>query len=445
MSTPSIYQTRRASLMQWMNGGAALIGTAPVRIRSRDTDYRYRPDSDFYYLTGFREPHAWLLLLPDHPTHQSVLFLQARDPLAETWHGRRLGVERAPSVLGVDAAYPIDELDQVLPNLLRGHSRLYYHFGQYAEADQSVLKWLPNLANRVTVAPGEIISPQIRLHEMRLHKEAVELDAMRQAAAITAKGYEAALKAIGPGAREYEVEAALTGTYRRLGAEGHAYQPIVASGDNAVILHYNDNERQMRAGDLILIDSGAEYGYYACDISRTYPVSGRFSAAQKAVYQLVLNAQKAAIEKMRLGEHVKGYHEEAVRVLTYGMVDLGLLKGDPESLIQNDAYKAFYMHGTGHYLGLDTHDVGHYRLVDARGQQTAAWRPMREGMVLTCEPGLYIPEGADGIDSAFHGIGVRIEDDILITALGPVNLTADVPKEIDDIERLMAQRTEYVT
>ncbi|MEB3197298.1 MAG: aminopeptidase P N-terminal domain-containing protein [Candidatus Sericytochromatia bacterium] len=425
---PSLYARRRANFMKEMKNGAALFFNAPPRIRSRDTDHRYRPDSDFFYLTGFREAGSALLLLPGHPEHQSVLFVQPRNPELETWHGRRLGVEAAPAALQVDQAYSFDDLEQVLQKYLTGVPTLYFQLGTWREHDEIVLRLLPRLGNRHVHPPETLVSPGAIVHEMRLRKDASEIALMKRAAEVTAVGYQEALAHIRPGGWEYEVQAALEFAYRRLGGEGSAYTPIVAAGDNATILHYNENDQPLQDGQLLLIDSGAEFGYYACDVSRTYPVGGRFSQAQRAVYELVLKAQTEAIAWVRVGEHVKAYHEHAVRVLTAGMVELGWLTGDLEELIQREAYKRFYMHGTGHYLGLDTHDVGPYRLEED-------WRPIEPGMVFTVEPGLYVPHGMPGIDPAFWGIGVRIEDDIWVDQAGcPHNLTAAIPKSVDEVE-----------
>jgi Xaa-Pro aminopeptidase len=297
-----------------------------------------------------------------------------------------------------------------------------------------MLKLLPRLGSRHVEPPARMVNPQAILSEMRLLKDPAEINLMRRAAAITAEGYQKALGAVQPGAREYEVEAALEGTYRRLGADGSAYTPIVAGGDNATILHYTNNNEILENGDLVLIDSGAEFGWYACDVSRTYPVNGRFTPAQKAIYELVLKAQTEAIALMKPGCHVKSYHERAVEVLTEGLVELGLLQGNPQELVVSEAYRRFYMHGTGHYLGLDTHDVGAYKVGNN-------WRPLRPGMVLTVEPGLYIAQGAPGVDPAYWGIGVRIEDDVLITATGHEVLSAAIPKTVADIEAALRGKT----
>lgn len=431
----ALYAARRKRVMDAIGeqGGMLVMG-APSRVRSRDTDYTYRPDSDFYWLTGFREAGTALLLVPGHKEHQVIAFVQPKDPHMETWHGRRLGTDQALAALGVDAAYPIEELETVLPRYLTGIPQLYYTMGIWAEQDQLVLRVLPRLGNRHVQPPSAIVSAGSVIHEMRLHKDPHELDLMRRAAAITVEGYKAAVAATRPGAYEYEVQAALEGTYRRLGGEGPAYGSIVAAGENGTILHYTENDVQMQDGELLLIDSGAEYGFYACDVTRTYPINGRFTDAQRAVYEVVLKAQLAAIELVKTGGHVKTYHERAVALLTAGMVELGWLAGSVEELVKTEAYKKFYMHGTGHYLGLDTHDVGRYKDPDE------SWRAMEPGMIVTVEPGLYVAPGTAGIDPAFWGIGIRIEDDILVGEQGAnENLTKAIPKSVAEVEATMAQ------
>ncbi|MFP5500838.1 MAG: aminopeptidase P N-terminal domain-containing protein [Candidatus Sericytochromatia bacterium] len=427
----SLYAERRRRFMAELpQGAAALVMGSPPRVRSRDIDYTYRPDSDFYYLTGFREPHAVLLMVPGHDEHRTIVFVQPKDPAREIWDGRRLGVEAAPATLGVDAAYAITEIESVLPRYLTGVPSLYYGLGSYPEHDQMVLALLPRLGNRHVSKPGTLVDPGTILHEHRLRKDAHELALMRKAAEITVAAYGEAIRAIRPGGHEYEIHGLLEGAYRRMGGGGAAYGTIVAAGENATILHYTENDQPLKDGDLLLIDSGAEYGYYACDISRTFPVNGRFTDAQKAVYELVLKAQLESIPLLKVGHHVKEYHFKAVEVLTAGMVELGLLKGDVEQLIAEEAYRQYYMHGTGHYLGLDTHDVGAYK----QGDQ---WRQIEAGMVFTTEPGLYIASGTPEIDPAFYGIGVRIEDDIVVTTTGNENLTDAVPKTVEAIEAAM--------
>jgi Xaa-Pro aminopeptidase len=430
----ALYAARRRQMMEKMQGGAALILTSPERIRSRDTDYRFRPDSDFFYLTGFREPGAALLLLPDHKEHKAIVFVRPKDPLAEVWHGRRLGTDAAPEALGVDAAYSMDDLEDVLGRYMMGDEKVFYQLGVHRDHDDLILRLLPRLGNRNVQPPATLIAPGEILHEMRLRKDASELALMRKAAEITAAGYKEALAVIRPGGWEYEVQGALEGTYRRMGGEGPAYNSIVAGGDSATILHYTDNDQRLEAGELLLIDSGAEFGFYACDVTRTYPISGHFTDAQRAIYDLVLKTQLAAIAEVKLGNHVKTYHVRAVEFLTNGLLELGLLKGSFDENITKETYRQFYMHGTGHYLGLDTHDVGRYKPTN-----DADWRPLEAGMIVTVEPGLYIAKNTSGIDPAFLGIGVRIEDDVLVTNEGPENLTAMIPKLAHDVEAALTK------
>lgn len=431
---PEVYAARRAQVLAALGPDQAmLVFGNPEQVRSRDTDYGYRPSSDLFYLTGFSEPGTCLLLRPSQDQAQSVLFLRPRDPERETWDGRRLGVEAAPATLGVDAAFPIGELEAQLKPCLGGIERLHYAFGAYPEQDAKVMAWIPRLGSRDVSAPTELVHAGVLLHEMRLRKDPSEVAWMRHAAAITTQAYAEAVQAIRPGGNECEVQAALEGAYKRLGGNGSAYHPIVAGGVNACILHYNENDQALEAGSLLLIDSGAEAGWYACDVSRTYPVGGRFSPAQREVYGWVLKAQKAACDAVRPGQHVKAYHEVAVRVLTEGLVAMGVLAGEVEALIQAEAHKPFYMHGTGHFLGLDTHDVGRYKR-----RNSEPWRSLEPGMVLTVEPGLYFTPGLPGVPERLAGIGVRIEDDLLVTEDGHENLTEGIPKEIDEVEALFA-------
>lgn len=434
-STPQqVYAARRAKVLGSLKPNEAMILFAnPEQVRSRDTCYGYRPSSDLFYLTGFSEPGACLVLRPGEGGPQATLFVRPRDPERETWDGKRLGVEAAPAALGVDQAFPIEELEGRWKALLSGVERLHHAYGHEPELDAKVLAWLGRLGTRDLLPPSELVHAGVILHEMRLHKEPIELAWMRHAAAITTEAYAQALQAIRPGGHEHEVQAALEGCYRRLGGDGPAYGSIVAGGKDACILHYTENGKALEAGSLLLIDSGAEAGWYACDVSRTYPVGGRFSPAQRAVYAWVLKAQKAACEAVRPGQHVKAYHEVAVRILTEGLVDLGVLQGPVDELVASEAYKPYYMHGTGHYLGLDTHDVGRYRTHNG-----GPWRAMEPGMVVTVEPGLYFNPELPGIPPELAGIGVRIEDDLVVTAEGHENLTSAIPKEIAEVEAALA-------
>lgn len=426
------YRRRRRTLMRTLDDNAiALIPAAPVAIRSRDSEYAYRPDSNFRYLSGFLEPEALLVLIPGRKSGEYLMFCRDRDPEKETWHGKRLGVDRAPDALGADDAFPIDDVDEILPGLLEGRQHIYHTLGKNPVFDAQLLGWLKKSRQTRTSNddPDSFISLDYHLHDMRVIKTRAEQKQLKAAAKLSAKGHNAAMVACKPGMPEYEVEASLIHTYRREGGE-HAFLPIVGGGENGCILHYTENTGTLSDGDLVLIDSGAELAGYAGDISRTFPVNGKFSKAQREVYSIVLEANETAIEACQPGNHWNDPHEAAVRVLTKGLRDLGLLKGNLTTLIKKEAYRQFYMHRTGHWLGLDVHDVGDYKI---DGQ----WRLLEPGMCLTIEPGLYIGQGR-GIPKAYRNIGIRIEDDVLITAEGHEVITSDTPKSIDGIEALMA-------
>ena len=429
---PEIHARRRRRLMRRIGlEGIAILPTAPVCYRNRDADYPYRPDSDFYYLTGFPEPGACLVLAPGHEEGETLLFVRPRDPEQETWTGRRAGVEGAVKTYGADAAYPIDELDRRMPDLLARRRRVYFPLGRDAAFDRRVGDWLNRLREKARSgvhAPTEFIALDHLIHEMRLIKTRPELVLMERAAAITVEAHLRAMAACRPGMREYELEAEYLHTVRRHGAVP-AYNPIVAGGENACILHYTANDQPLEAGQLVLIDAGAEFGLYAADVTRTFPVDGRFRPAQRAVYELVLEAQQAAIEQVRPGNHWNAPHEAAARVLTEGLVALGLLEGKVDKLIDEGAYRRFYMHRTGHWLGMDVHDVGEYKTGDD-------WRELKPGMVLTVEPGLYLDAGRD-VPRRYKRIGVRIEDDVVVTRDGCRVLTDQIPKAVADIEALM--------
>ena len=427
------FARRRRSLMRTMGSDSiAIIPAARETLRNGDADYPYRQNSDFYYLSGFHEPESVIVLIPGRKQAEFILFCRERDPLQETWHGRRLGVERAPEALGADDAFPISDLDDIMPGLIEGRERVYYTIGVDPTFDSRVLGWINRV--RATVrsgghVPGEFVALDYHLHEMRLFKSRSELATMRRAARVTAQGHKRGMRACKPGMYEYELEAELVHEYRRNGAV-HSFLPIVGGGENGCILHYTENKDELQDGDLVLIDTGAEVECYAGDVTRTYPVNGKFSEAQAEVYQVVLDAQLAAIECVRPGNHWNAPHEAAVKVLTQGLVKLGLLKGKVPTLIKEEAYRKFYMHRTGHWLGLDVHDVGEYK-VDGE------WRQLEPGMVVTVEPGLYITSGK-GIPKKYENIGIRIEDDVAVTKDGPEVLSKDAPKSIADIEATMA-------
>ncbi len=428
------HAARRRRLMHMMGKGSiAIVPTAPVRRRNRDVEYPYRPDSDFYYLTGFPEPEAVAVLVPGRSQGEYILFCRERDPKQELWTGRRAGQEGAREHYGADDAFPIGDLDEILPGLLENRDKVFYTMGRCPEFDHKIPAWLERIRSKSRAgvhAPAEIVSLDPLLHEMRLFKSRREITLMRRAARISAAAHVRAMQCCRPGLREYHLEAELLASFMRQGARSPAYPPIVGGGANACILHYTDNADELRDGDLVLVDAGAEYQYYAADITRTYPVGGRFTPAQRELYELVLAAQTAAIDKVRPGNHWQDPHTAAVRVLTRGLRDLGLLRGDLRTLIKTEAYKRFFMHRTGHWLGMDVHDVGNYKV-------EGHWRLLEPGMVLTVEPGLYVPAGSKGVARKWWNIGIRIEDDVLVTREGCEILSAGVPKTVNEIEALM--------
>ncbi len=435
------FAKRRRQLMQMMDKDTiAIIPTAPVHLRNRDVEYAYRPDSDFYYLTGFPEPEAVAVLIPGRTQMgtgkkaEYILFCRERDPLMETWNGRRAGQEGACARYGADDAFPIADIDEILPGLLENSERVFYTMGTHPEFDQSVMNWVNQIRQKSrsgSQAPHEFVALDHLVHEMRLYKSPAEIRALRRAAQISAAAHRRAMQACRPGLLEYQIEAELRYEFMRSGSPAPAYNPIVGGGANGCILHYTENNAVLNDGDLLLIDAGAEFDSYAGDITRTLPVNGRFTPAQQAVYEVVLEAQSAAIEKIRPGNHWNEPHEAAVRVLTQGMVKLGLLKGRLPALIKNGAYKRFYMHRTGHWLGMDVHDVGSYKFGDT-------WRVLESGMVMTVEPGIYIPAGSKGVAKKWWDIGIRIEDDVLVTKQGYEILSIDAPKTVAEIEAVMA-------
>jgi Xaa-Pro aminopeptidase len=425
------FAARRARLGAALGAGVAVLATSPERIRNRDTHFPFRFDSYFYYLTGFAEPEAVLVLVGGKPA-KSILFCRERSEEREIWEGFRHGPDAARERFGFDEAYPIAMLDAMMPGLLADRPALHYAAGADAEWDARVMRWLNAVraqSRSGVAAPDRLQDVRAALDEMRMVKDAGELALMRRAGEISTAAHRRAMRATRPGMHEYEVEAELMHEFRRHGAQFPAYWPIVAGGANSCVLHYVFNDAVLAAGDLLLIDAGCEFDGYASDITRTFPVSGRFSAAQKDVYEIVLAAQAAAMGEIRAGKHWNDPHDAAVRVLARGMLDLKLLAGSLDEALEKETYKRFYMHRTGHWLGLDVHDAGEYK-------RSGAWLTLATGMTLTVEPGLYI-RAADDVPPALRNIGIRIEDDVVVGVDGCEVLTASAPKKVADIEALM--------
>jgi Xaa-Pro aminopeptidase len=427
------YTRRRTRLMEAIGrDGVAVIPAASESVRNRDVHYRFRQDSDFWYLTGFNEPDAVAVLAPGRADGGFLMFVRERDRDREVWEGRRAGPEGAVRDFGADQAFVIGELEQLLPKLLGGRSKIYYTLGEHPEFDARVaacVRHVREMSRRGPAAPTEFVSLDTSLHELRVVKSEAEIAVLRRACEVSAAAHRRAMRSTRPGRWEWQIAAEIHHEFESSHMEP-GYGSIVGGGDNACILHYTENDAQLRDGDLLLIDAGGEYRGYTADITRTFPVNGKYSGAQKEVYEVVLAAQLAAIAEMRPGNSSARPHEVATRVLTEGMVAMGLLRGDPEDLIKTERQRRFFMHGTGHWLGMDVHDVGRYKL---DGQA----RPFLPGMVMTVEPGLYIAPDSEGVDRRFLGIGVRIEDDVLITERGPEVLTGGVPKQVAEVEAFM--------
>jgi Xaa-Pro aminopeptidase len=435
MITAQEFVRRRRDLMATMSKNSiAILTAAPEQVRSRDTYFPYRQDSNFFYLTGFPEPEAVLVLIPKRPQGQFVLFCRERDRSREIWDGRRAGPEGARELYGADDAFPIDDIDEILPGLLEGRDRVYYALGRNRTFDTRLLDWIDGIRARArsgAVPPDEFVDLDHLVHEARLFKTATELKVMRKAGAISARAHCRAMRAARPGLYEYQLQAEIEHAFASEGARHPAYGSIVGGGANACVLHYVENSAPLQDGDLVLIDAGCELEHYAADITRTFPVSGKFSAPQQALYEVVLAAQLAAIDVARAGNHWDEPHRVTVKIITQGLVDLGLLKGNVDDLIARNAYTDFYMHRAGHWLGMDVHDVGDYKVDNE-------WRLLEPGMVMTVEPGIYVAPDNRKVAKKWRGIGIRIEDDVVITRKGPEILTAGVPKTVADIERLMA-------
>jgi Xaa-Pro aminopeptidase len=422
------FKARRARLARDLGEGIVVLPTAPELHRNADTHYDYRWDSGFYYLTGFREPEAVLVMVPG-PKPRSILFCREKNLEREIWDGYRYGPETAREMFAFDEAYPFGELDQRLPDLISDRDVLHTPVGADATWDARVTGWLNSVRAKVrtgVTAPTQIRDVRAAVNDMRLFKDETEIAIMRRAGAISSAAHVRAMKMAAPGKREYEVDAELMHEFMRNGARAPAYGSIVASGANACVLHYRNNDAELRKGDLLLIDAGCELDSYAADITRTFPIASRFSAAQRDIYELVLASQEAAIKAVKPGADFIDYHDAATRVLVQGFIDFKLCKGSVDQVLEDGSYKQFYMHRTGHWLGLDVHDAGDY-------MQKGKWRKLKPGMVLTVEPGCYI-RPAPNVPKSFWNIGVRIEDDVLVTAKGRDVLTAECPKKVKDVE-----------
>ncbi|BCT89729.1 MULTISPECIES: Xaa-Pro aminopeptidase [Acinetobacter] len=436
--TQADFQERRDILAGEMGlRSIAIIATSPVALRNRDADYKYRADSSFFYLTGFAEPEA-VAVIETFDTEEEgytySLFCRERDREMEIWNGYRAGVDGAVDDYEADEAYAIDLLDEEILNKLQNKDKLFYRIGHNAEFDARVAKWIATASGesrRGTSAPAQIMRLDRIVDEMRLHKDENEIELMQLASDISAEAHTLAMQKVRPGMMEYALEAELNYIFGKNGCVP-SYNSIVGGGENACILHYVENDKELKDGDLVLIDAACEYQFYASDITRTFPVNGKFSPEQKALYNVVLDAQIAAINAVQIGNSYKEPHNVAVRILVQGLLDLGIMQGELEEIIQTESFRQFYMHGTGHWLGMDVHDVGTYK---ANGE----WRAYEEGMVVTVEPGLYIAPDDETVDAKWRGIGIRIEDDVVATKNGPLVLTAKVVKTVEDIEALMAQ------
>ncbi|ANF24679.1 Xaa-Pro aminopeptidase [Stutzerimonas stutzeri] len=435
----SEYVRRRKALMAEMEPNSiAILPAAPMYIRNRDVEHIYRQDSDFQYLSGFPEPEAVIALIPGREHGEYVLFCRERDPARELWDGLRAGQDGAISDYGADDAFPIGDIDDILPGLIEGRSRVYYAIGSNQEFDHRLMEWINTIRSKARQGaqpPNEFVALDHLLHDLRLYKSANEIKVMKHAAEISARAHIRAMQASRAGLYEYHLEAELDYEFRKGGAKMPAYGSIVAAGKNACILHYRENDALLKNGDLVLIDAGCEIDCYASDITRTFPVSGRFSPEQKAIYELVLAANEEAFKHIAPGRHWNEAHEATVRVITAGLVELGLLQGDVDELIAAEAYKPFYMHRAGHWLGMDVHDVGDYKV-------GGEWRVLEPGMAMTVEPGIYVAADNQEVAKKWRGIGVRIEDDVVVTRNGCEILTGGVPKSVDEIEALMAVSAE---
>ena len=426
------FSERRSNLAhKVLDDSAIIIASASVKSRISDTDYAYRQDSNFYYLSGYEEPESLILMRPNHANEKFIIFCRDRDPLREQWDGFRTGQEGAISEYGADAAYSINSVDQLMPELLKGSKNIYFSMSSPCGIDFKINHWIEDIRKNMRAGaepPENLLSLDSILHEMRLIKEDHELDIMKHAADITTEAHVRAMQAVTPGMFEYQLEAEYLYAFNKNGARSPAYNSIVGGGNNSCILHYVENNSELKDGDLVLVDAGCEYQYYASDVTRTFPVNGKFSPEQKEIYTIVLEAHKQSIEQAQPGNKWNLMHEKSVEVLVEGLLSLGLLNGSKEENIEKGLYSKFYMHRIGHWLGMDVHDVGAYK-------KDGDWRELEKGMVMTIEPGIYILDSLEDVDDKWKGIGVRIEDNIVINDSGNEFLTPDVPRTIEEVEQ----------
>ena len=413
-----------------LDDSAIIVASALVKSRISDTDYAYRQDSNFYYLSGYEEPDSLILIRPNHDKEKFIIFCRDRDPLREQWDGFRTGQDGAIQEYQADNAYSINSIDQMMPELLAGVKNIYFSMSAPCGVDLKISQWVEDIRKNTRAGaepPHNLLSLDSILHEMRLIKEDHEMDLMKQAADITTEAHIRAMQAVTPGMYEYQLEAEYLYAFNRNGARSPAYNSIVGGGNNSCILHYVENNAELKDGDLVLVDAGCEYKYYASDVTRTFPVNGKFSPEQKEIYSIVLEAHKQSMEQAKPGNKWNLMHEKSVEVIVEGLLDLGLLKGTKDQVIENGDYSKFYMHRIGHWLGMDVHDVGGYK-------QDGDWRDLEKGMVMTIEPGIYILDSLEDVDDKWKGIGVRIEDDIVVTESGFEVLTPNVPRTIEEVE-----------
>ena len=431
------FKKRRKELMARMEPNSiGLLSSATECLRNNDAEYQYRQSSDFYYLTGFSEPQAIMALVPGRRQGEVILFCREKDIEKELWTGYILGPDEAINNLEIDDAYPIADVDDIILGLIEGRDRIYYSMGKDDNFDKKVMAWVKNIRNNAKVGPPPPSEFQVLdhlLHELRLIKSPAEIKLMEKAAKISAKGHKAAMRRCKPGIKEYELEAELQYAFVRNGSRSPAYQSIVGAGDNACVLHYNSNSEEIKKGDLVLIDAGCEYDYYASDITRTFPASGKFTKEQRLIYEIVLHAQEESIKAVRPGNTWNAPHDVSVAIIAQGLLDLGLLTGSLPQILKSEEYKQFYMHRVGHWIGMDVHDVGDYKI-------DGHWRLLEPGMVTTIEPGIYISPSDTSVPKQWRGIGIRIEDDILVTKTGYKVLSNGIPKTIDEIESFMSDQ-----